>query len=175
MCQSPFLTRESPMSPTTTTDSQVRIERVILAPPSLVFRAWTDPEALARWFAPRGCTIRFQKLDIRAGGRFHSCILTPGGHECWCIGTYSEIDEPRRIVFSMISADSAGNAVPPAQLGMDPDWPAETLVTVTFEDLGGKTRLCLKQTVAESVARRTGAHPSWLDMLDRLAEQVVRA
>jgi hypothetical protein len=46
------------------------------------------------------------------------------------------------------------------------------VVTVTFEDAGGKTRLTLHQTVSEVVAKRTGAHPSWLAMLDRLAEQL---
>jgi hypothetical protein len=55
---------------------------------------------------------------------------------------------------------------------MDPDWPAETVLTVTFAELAGKTRLTLQQTVLESLAKRTGAHPSWIQMLDRLAEDL---
>jgi hypothetical protein len=52
------------------------------------------------------------------------------------------------------------------------EWPRETIVTVTFVELGGKTKLTLHQTVLESIAKRTGAHPSWIEMLDRLAENL---
>lgn len=52
---------------------------------------------------------------------------------------------------------------------MDPDWPAETVVTVTFTEQHGKTSLTLHQTVDKSLAKRTGAYPSWLNMLDNLA------
>jgi uncharacterized protein YndB with AHSA1/START domain len=76
---------------------------------------------------------------------------------------------PERIVFSMCIADEQGNTLGPVEAGMDPDWPRETTVTVTFAEQQGKTRLTLHQTVLESLARRTGAYPSWLNMLDRLA------
>ena len=55
---------------------------------------------------------------------------------------------------------------------MDPDWPLETVVTVTFVPKGSRTVLTLHQTVSESLAKRTGAHPSWLQMFDRLAALV---
>jgi uncharacterized protein YndB with AHSA1/START domain len=153
-------------------EDEVLISRVFDAPRELVFRAWTDPQSLPRWYAPHGCTVAFRQLDIRPGGEFHSCIHTPDGHDCWCKGEYQEIVAPERIVYTMVAADSAGNAVNPVDVGMDADWPRETVVTVTFADEDGKTRLTLRQTVAESIARRTGAHPSWLQMLDRLAEQL---
>lgn len=153
-------------------DREVLITRVFDAPPELVFRAWTEREALLRWYAPRGCTITFRAIDVREGGEFHSCIRTPDGHECWCKGIYREIVAPERIVYSMAVADAAGNQVEPTAVGMDADWPRETEVTVTFEPVGEKTRLTLRQTVSESLAKRTGAHPSWIDMLDRLAEVV---
>ncbi|HVK14471.1 MAG TPA: SRPBCC domain-containing protein [Gemmataceae bacterium] len=156
----------------TATDREVLITRVFDAPRDLVFRAWADPERLTRWYAPPGCAIRFAAIDVRPGGRFHSCITIPNGHECWCVGEYREVAPPGRLVFTMVSADAAGNVVEPTDVGMDPDWPRETVVTVTFEDAGGKTRLTLHQTVSEVVAKRTGAYPSWLAMLDRLAEQL---
>ena len=108
------------------------IKRIFDAPRDLVFRAWTDPEQLVRWYAPNGCTILFRRLDARAGGEFHSCIRTPTGHECWCMGIYREVVIPERIVFTMAVSDANGNAVEPADVGMDPDWPRETVVTVTF-------------------------------------------
>ena len=53
---------------------------------------------------------------------------------------------------------------------MAPDWPAETVVTVTFAEEAGQTKLTLHQTVSASLAQATGALPSWLQMLDRLEE-----
>lgn len=79
---------------------------------------------------------------------------------------------PERIVYTLAIADATGRPVAPADAGMDPEWPQETVVTVTFEDLEGKTRLTLHQTVGEALAKRTGAHPSWIQMLDRLAGQL---
>jgi uncharacterized protein YndB with AHSA1/START domain len=150
-------------------EPQVAITREFDAPRDLVFRAWTDPESLARWFAPNGCAVRFAKLDVRPGGRFHSCITTPDGTRCWCLGVYREVAPPSRLSFTMGVANANGEPVDAAAAGMDPAWPAETLVTITFEDVKGRTRLTLTQTVSEALAKKTGAHPSWLQMFDRLA------
>ncbi len=151
---------------------QVVITRVFNAPRELVFKAWTDPEQLLLWYAPNGCTIHFRQIDVREGGSFHSCIQTPGGFQCWCTGVYQEITVPERIVYTMAMADEHGNRIQPAAAGHDPEWPAETILTVTFADLGRKTQLTLHQTVSEALAMRTGAHPSWIQMLDRLDEQL---
>ncbi|WP_425617352.1 SRPBCC domain-containing protein [Anatilimnocola sp. NA78] len=153
-------------------EPQVFISRMFDAPRELVFRAWTDPAQLPSWFAPRGCSVSFRQLDIRSGGSFHSCIQTPDGYECWCAGEYREVVPNERIVFTMAVANAAGELVEPTAVGMDPSWPRETIVTVTFEEVDGKTKLTLRQTVNEALAKKTGAHPSWLQMLDRLAEQL---
>ncbi|WP_010584998.1 SRPBCC family protein [Schlesneria paludicola] len=153
-------------------DGMVVIERVFDAPRELVFQAWTDREHLANWYAPNGCTITFKTLEIRPGGVFHSCIRSPEGHECWCKGVYLEIEPPTRIVYSMSIADQDGNLAEPVDVGMDPEWPRETTVTVSFLEWGDKTRLTLHQTVREAIAKRTGAYPSWLQMLDRLVDEV---
>jgi uncharacterized protein YndB with AHSA1/START domain len=146
----------------------IKIERVFDAPRELVFEAWTRPEYLLRWFAPHGCTISFTQIDVRPGGRLHCCVHNPLG-DCWCVGVYREIVRPERIVYSLATADSAGNVIDPVLAGHDPRWPRETLVTVTLAELrGGSTRLTLEQSVLESLARHTGAYPSWLQMLDRL-------
>ena len=154
------------------TDREVLITRVFDAPRELVFRAWTDPEHLKRWFAPRGCSVAFPSIDLRQGGEFHSCIRTPDGQDCWCKGTYLEIVAPERIVYTMAMADEHGNLVDSTDAGKDSDWPRETTVTVTFAEQGNRTKLTLHQTVSEELAKRTGAYPSWLEMLDRLAENL---
>jgi uncharacterized protein YndB with AHSA1/START domain len=150
----------------------IRIERLFDAPLALVFDAWTRPEYLLQWYAPHGCTIHFEQIDVRPGGRFHSCIHNPQFGDCWCVGVYREIVRPERIVYTLAIADSAGNEIEPVQAGHDPRWPRETLVTVTLTDVRGCTRLALEQSALESLAKETGAHPSWLQMLDRLAEIV---
>jgi uncharacterized protein YndB with AHSA1/START domain len=150
----------------------IRIERMFDAPRELVFDAWTQPEQLMQWYAPRGCTIQLVQLDARPGGRFHWCIRNPSFGDCWCVGAYQEIVRPERIVYTLATADSAGNEIEPVQAGHDPRWPRETLVTVTLADVRGSTRLTLEQSVLESLAKHTGAHPSWLQMLDRLDEVV---
>lgn len=145
----------------------VVISRVFDAPRELVFEAWTSPQLLVRWFAPRGCSVHFERIDVRPGGGFHSCIRD-GSFECWCVGVYEEIINPERLVYTIAIADRHGNKVAPASVGHDAKWPPETRLSVTFEEHEGKTRLTLRQDVSESLAKQTGAYPSWLEMLARL-------
>jgi uncharacterized protein YndB with AHSA1/START domain len=149
--------------------NEVFIEDVFNASIERVFEAWTNPEKLMKWYAPFGCSIRFNTIDIKPGGKFHSCISNPQYGDCWCIGEYKEVIPFTKIVFTMINADETGNAINPVDIGMDPDWPGETLVTITLSDDQGRTRLQLRQTVSQEVAQRTGAYPSWLQMLNNMA------
>jgi len=153
-------------------NNEISITREFDAPRSLVFEAWTGAESLAAWHAPRGCDLRYLSFDFRPGGGFVSRLVTPDNYECVCKGVYREISAPERIVYTLSFCDEDGNLVEPSAKGMDPDWPRETTVTVTFAEHGGRTTLTLRQTVLESLARRTGAYPGWLDMLDRLAENL---
>ncbi|RPD38662.1 SRPBCC family protein [Chitinophaga barathri] len=148
--------------------TEVFIEKTFNASPEKVFSAWTDPEKLMKWYAPDGCTINFKKLDIITGGRFHSCITNPQYGDCWCIGEYKEILPHTKIVFTLINADENGDPANPADIGMDPDWPGETLVTVTFKAENGKTAMQLRQTVPQELAKKTGAYRGWIQMLDNM-------
>lgn len=169
------MSAETPGTVVELDEPQLVITRLIDAPRELVFQAWADPEQLVRWYAPHGCSIEFPHLEIRPGGSFHSCIRTPGGFQCWCVGEYQEVVFPERLVFSMATADQQGRRIAPVAVGHDADWPAETTVTVTLLPHGKQTQLTLQQTVSESLAKRTGAHPGWLQMLDRLSEQLAAA
>jgi uncharacterized protein YndB with AHSA1/START domain len=152
-------------------DNTLTIQRVFDFPRELVFDAWTSAEVLTQWFAPSGCTLQVERLDIRPGGGFHWCVRSPA-FDCWTVGTYLEVKPPERIVFTSTIADAAGNPATAASQGHDPAWPAETLVTVTFVELGNQTLVTLEQSVSETLARQTGAYPSWIDMLDRLGSQL---
>lgn len=150
----------------------VLIRYSISAPRELVFKAWTDPSLLPLWYAPDGCTIEFKTLDIRPGGSYHACIYNPEFGECWSKGEYKEIVAPERIVYSSIIADENGETLTAIAADMDPDWPQETLVTVSFTEENGKTIITLHQSVDDSLAKKTGAHPSWIKMLARLEHLV---
>ena len=153
-------------------DREVQITRTFDAPRELVWQTWSDVDHLGRWHAPQGCEIEFTRFEFREGGGFLSCIRNPAFGECWCLATYLEIVEPERIVYKLAIADAAGNCIDPVAAGHDAEWPAETTLTLTFTEDDGKTVLSLHQTVSEELAKRTGAYPSWLDMLDRLAGQL---
>ncbi|GIZ08155.1 SRPBCC domain-containing protein [Flavobacterium sp. UMI-01] len=149
-------------------NQEVKIIRIFDAPIDMVWKAWTDTELLMKWYAPNGCTIHFKHIEVETGGKFHSCISNPEYGDCWCIGEYKEVVPNSKIVFTMINADENGNPIDPTKIGMDPDWPGETLVTITFEKENTKTRMELHQTVSQELAIKTGAYPSWLQMLDKM-------
>ena len=156
-------------------ERELVITRVFDAPRELVFKAWTDPEHFVRWWGPRGFTTPVCKIDLRLGGAIHFCMRSPEGRDYWCGGVYREIVAPERIVCTDYFADEEGNPVPPTHYGMSADWPAETLLTVTFTEHEGKTTLTLRQTVGASVADREGAQQGWSETLDRLAEELAKA
>ena len=153
-------------------EKQVLITRVIDAPRQLVFEAWTDPQHLLRWYAPNNCTFRIKEIEVLPGGRFLHCINNPQYGDCWCKGVYHEIVEPERIVFSLNLSDENGNDVEGVDVGHHQDWPSKTMVTVTLLEHEGKTKLILEQNVPEVLAKQTGAHPSWLQMLDKLESEL---
>src|SRR5215470_8903279 len=76
------------------------ITRIFDAPRILVFRAWTQPEHMARWLSPGNYTFISAKIDARLGGTFRAGIRSPEGKENWMGGTYREFVEPERLVFS---------------------------------------------------------------------------
>jgi uncharacterized protein YndB with AHSA1/START domain len=100
-------------------------------------------------------------------------MRTPDGIEIWGLGIYREIVEPERIVYVDTFADADGNTVPPSHYGMSAGHPSETLVTVTFSELDGKTKLTLRHSVPGPFAEREGMQQGWSEMLDRLSEELV--
>jgi uncharacterized protein YndB with AHSA1/START domain len=146
-----------------TADRELVIARTFDAPRRLVFKAWSQPEMLARWWGPRGFTLPACQMDFRPGGAFRFRMRSPEGTDHRLQGVYREIVEPERLVFTWAWEDEAGRLGP------------ETLVTLSFADRGGKTELTLRQGVFESVTARDQHHGGWSECLDRLAAYVVRA
>src|SRR5690349_12214759 len=96
---------------TASEESELVITRVFDAPRDLVFKAWSEPERLMRWWGPKGFTLRVGTFDFRPGGVFHYCARSPDGHEMWGTFVYREIIAPERIVFISSFADAEGNLI----------------------------------------------------------------
>ncbi len=155
-------------------ESEIVITRVFDAPRDLVFKAWTEPERLMRWWGPKGFTTPFCRVDLRPGGVFHYCMRSPEGRDFWGRGVYVEVVQPERIVYIDSFADEEGNPVEPTRYGMSPAHPRETLVTVTFTEHEGKTMVTLQHAIPASVPERSGAQQGWTEMLDRLAKELAK-
>lgn len=141
-----------------TTSSELTITRVFDAPRDLVFRAWTEREQLARWLGPTGFTATSVEGELRPGGPLRSCIRSDvDGTEYWSSGTYLEIVEPERLVFTFAWEE------PPGTPGN------ETLVTVTFAaQADGRTRMTFTQTGFVSAEDRDGHEGGWSASFDDL-------
>jgi uncharacterized protein YndB with AHSA1/START domain len=140
---------------------ELMLERVIDAPRPLVFKAWTDPDQIARWWGPKGYTTIDYEMDIRPGGTYRFHMRSTEGIDRRKRGVYREIVAPERIVFTFAWEE------PDGRLGH------ETLVTVTLEDLGAKTRLTLRQAVFD-LATNCEAHViGWTSCLERFAEYMI--
>ena len=153
-------------------EQDLMITRTFDAPRELVWKAWTDPERVKRWWGPKGFTAPFCKIDLRVGGVSLYCMRSPDGKDYWSTGVYREIFKPERIVYTDSFADERGNVVPATHYGMSADFPLEMLVTVTFEEHEGRTKLTLTHAGIPSGADRDGARQGWNESLDKLAEHL---
>jgi uncharacterized protein YndB with AHSA1/START domain len=145
-------------------DRVLIITRTFDAPRSLVFKAWTDSEYLARWFGPQGFTSQILRNELRPGGAYRIHMQGPQGDDHWTQGIYREVVPPERLVMVGSWADALGKPTRP-----------ETTLTVLFEDLGDKTKRTLHNAVFESVTARDEHRNGWSSSLDRLAKHLAAA
>jgi uncharacterized protein YndB with AHSA1/START domain len=148
------------------------LTRVFNAPREVVWKAWTDPEQLVRWWGPEGFTSPVCKLDLRVGGKYLFCMRSPEGKDFWSTGVYTEIDPPARLVCTDSFADEHGNVVSATQHGLPDEFPDEMLITVTLEEEGGKTRMTVRQAGMPGGKMREMATAGWNGQLDKLAALV---
>jgi uncharacterized protein YndB with AHSA1/START domain len=133
------------------TTTTITLTRTVAAAPDRVFAAWTDVDRLARWWWPQLAGTTYD-VDARVGGRFR--IQSPA-IGATVSGVYTEVDPPRRLVFSWSWQDDGEPAS------------GEDTVVVTFEPEGEGTAVTVAHTSAEHVPEG-GAEQGWNDVLDRL-------
>jgi uncharacterized protein YndB with AHSA1/START domain len=155
--------RNSPDSDHEIEERTLVLSRVFDAPRALVFKVWTQPEHLARWWGPRDYTVISYKADVRVDGAFRFGVRSPENTEHWAHGTYREIVPPERLVFTTAWEYPDGSPK------------HETVVTLTFAEQGEKTKLTLKQTQFESVTSRDLHRGGWSSTFDLLEEYLAKA
>jgi uncharacterized protein YndB with AHSA1/START domain len=147
---------------------EIIIVRTFEAPREKVWKAWTEPEQLAKWWAPKGFTAPTVEIDARVGGELY-IVMQAGenmgsmsGMKAPMKGTFTEVVEGQRLVFTNNALDEAGNVLLSGE------------TSVTFEDEGGKTKMTVK-TGASGDAPGTdmmlaGMEQGWNEQSDKLAE-----
>jgi uncharacterized protein YndB with AHSA1/START domain len=120
------------------TDEQILITREFDAPRHLVYRAWTEPELVGRWWSGNRGEVTVAEVDVRVGGTWRYVMVTDDGFEAAFHGEYREIVPNERIVASEIYE------------GM-PE--VEALNTVTFAEADGRTTLTMLVQHASKEAR----------------------
>ena len=125
------------------------VTRVFSAPIELVWKAWTDPEYVMRWWGPNSFTSPSAKIDFREGGTSLVCMRAPkdfGGQDMYSTWVYQKIVPMQRIEFIQNLADEDGNLIDPATLDLPPEFPRDMRTVVTFKDLGnGKTEMTVTE------------------------------
>jgi len=161
------------------TDNEFVITRVFDAPRELVFKAFTDPEHMKKWWGPKGFTVIASKMELRPGGIYHYGMRAPDGSTMWGKFVYREIVAPERLVFVNSFSDEQGGVT---RHPWSPGWPLEMLSTFTFAEQGGKTALTIRWVPLNPTdeERKTfeAGHDSmrqgWTGTLDQLAAYLAK-
>ena len=138
--------------------------RIFDAPREVVFKAWTDPKQLQRWWGPKGFTNPVCEVDARPGGAILIHMRAPDGTVYPMTGVFREVVVPERLVFTSSALDGNGNPL------------FEVLNTVTFAAEGSKTKLTVQASVSkvkgDAAPHLAGMEQGWSMTLDRLAEEL---
>ena len=141
-------------------DREIVGSRIMDAPPELVFKAYTDPDLIPRWWGPRRYATTVDKMDLRPGGVWRFVHRAADGGEYAFNGVYREIVPPKRLVYTFNYEGAPGH---------------EAVETVTFEEAeGGKTRMT-DHLLFETREERDGMLNSGMEegaaeTIDRLVE-----
>lgn len=143
----------------TQADRVLNLVRLFHAPRVLVWKAFTDPLMLARWWGPRGFTATGIRWDPRPGAAWRACLRRDDtGEEKWHSGVFREVTAPQRLVYTFGWDRPDGSRGP------------ETLVTIAFVEEGNMTRMAFRQAVFDTAANRDGHRAGWTSTFDRLAD-----
>jgi uncharacterized protein YndB with AHSA1/START domain len=125
------------------------VTRTFNAPVEMVWKAWTEPEYVMKWWGPDHFTSPSAKIDFREGGTSIVCMRAPqdfGGMDFYNTWVYQKIVPLQSIEYIQNLSDEQGNLIDPAVVGMPPEFPRDTRTVVMFKNLGnGKTEVTITE------------------------------
>jgi len=150
------------MTTKTEEKTSLEIKRFINAPPARVYKAWTDPAELQRWFGPEDVRTIKIDADVRIGGKYRWDLQKQDGEEWSCLGEYRELVPGKKIVFTWKWDD-------------DENWAEHnSVVTVELSDRDGGTEVRLVHEKLPSEESRDRHNQGWNSVLDRLGKFVTK-
>lgn len=128
---------------------QIEVTRTFNAPIEMVWKVWTDPELVKRWWGPKNFSSPVARLDFREGGKSIVSMLAPkemGGQEFFSVWVYVKIIPLKTIEFIQSLSDEDGNKIDPTKVGMPADFPIDVRTVVIFQELGNsKTEMTVTE------------------------------
>ena len=144
-------------------DRELVVTRMFGAPPSTVFKAWSQPELFQRWWVPKsatGISLVSCDMDVRTGGKYRLEFGAGGSDTMAFYGKYLEVVPDERIVWTNDEGEEGA------------------ITTVTFQNLGGKTLLNFhevypsKEALEEALQGSAAGLPEQLEQLDELLSSI---
>lgn len=164
-----------PAVQTKTTSEPFTISRTFDAPRDTVFKAWTDPAIMAKWWGPKGAEIISSKMDFHPGGTYLYGMKTPDGTEMWGKFLYQEIKAPEKITLINNFSDPQGGIT---RHPFAPTWPLQLFSVFTFEAVGDKTKVTIEWSPYKATDEetktfeegRSSMQQGWTGTLDQFAD-----
>ena len=157
------------------TERDFVITREIDAPRDAVFRAWTEPQRLTRWWGPESFINPICEIDLSAGGRHYIVMRSPDGTDYPCKGKYLDILPPKRLLMTMDCSEhpAAWHDMVDPQRGDNPNPAGEIVEAVLLDKLDDKrtritVRLRFKSVAVRNALERIGMRAGWSQSFDRL-------
>lgn len=147
------MAQSSNATPDAPPERVLEFTRMFEAPRTLVFKVWSSPEHVVRWYGPEGYALLSCDMDFREGGTWRFCMSNGPGHAHWIHGIYKEIREPERLSFTYIN-DYDGH---------------EMLVTIDLIDRGERTEMHFRQAIFTTVEERNAHSWGWNSTIDLLS------
>ncbi len=140
----------------------------------ILWKYWTVPEYMKRWWGPNGYTSPIIEVDLRVGGKYLNDMRSPEGKDYWSTGIYEEIVPLEKIVVTDSFADQNGNIVPSSYYGMPGDFPLSARIIVTLEEVEGKTRMTLRHLGLPEGEMREQTAAGWNESFDKLDAEFMK-
>lgn len=146
----------------------LKVSRTFHARRETVFKAWSSADHVRNWFSPLTYSVPDARVEMRVGGAFEVCMLSPSGERHWTRGNFVEVTPHSRLVIDMHATDSEGR----------PLFRALTEVTFTDAPAGGTTMDVVQSYTfidpAMAAPMVAGAAEGWRTTLDKLEQEVLR-